>query len=101
MKKEKARPLGDILGKVVSDLGKKKLAEDTLAGAWGRAAGKKAAKHTRVVNLRRSKLIVNVDASAWLFELTLEKRALLKKINEGLAGKKIKDIRLRIGDIKR
>jgi hypothetical protein len=42
-----------------------------------------------------------VDNSSWLFELTLKKRIILKKLQAGLEGKKLKDIRFRIGDIKR
>jgi predicted nucleic acid-binding Zn ribbon protein len=101
MKKENSGALGDVLKKVVSDLGKKKLSEEALGKAWRSASGRKAARHTRPVGLRRAVLVVNVDSSSWLFELTLKKRALLKKVRERAEGKKIKDIRLRIGDIKR
>ena len=102
MKKDMPRPLGDVLKKVVRNLGKKRLAEEELVKAWQGAAGKRAAAHTRLVGLRKTKLIVNVDSSAWLYDLTLKKRAILKKVQEkAAAGGKIKDMRLRIGDIKR
>jgi predicted nucleic acid-binding Zn ribbon protein len=101
MKKEKASPLSDVLKKVVSTLGERKLTEEKLVDAWEKAAGKKAAKHTRPVGLRRASLTVNVDSSSWLFELTLKKRAILEKLQAKLEGEKLKAIRFRIGDIKR
>lgn len=101
MKKEKTSPLGDILKKVVSILGKKKLTEEMLEEAWVKAAGDDAAKHTKCAGLRRAVLIVNVDVSSWLYELTTKKRDILEKMRGSLEGKKIKEIRLRIGDIKR
>ena len=101
MEKKKASSLSDVLEKVVAGLNKKKLAEDRLAEVWGEAVGKKALKHTRPVGFRRASLTVNVDSSSWLFELTLKKRDILKKLQAGLEGKKLKDIRFRIGDIKR
>ena len=101
MKKEKTRPLGDVLKKVVRDLGKKREAEEALFEAWRLAVGKKAASHTKPVGLRRMILVTNVDSSAWLYELTLKKKAILKRVQEKAEGRKIKDIRLRIGDIKR
>lgn len=101
MEKKKASPLGDLVKDVVAGLGKRKLAEERLAAAWAGAAGRRALKHTRPVALRRACLIVNVDSSSWLFELTLKKRVILKKVQAGVEGKKLKDIRFRIGDIKR
>jgi predicted nucleic acid-binding Zn ribbon protein len=101
MKKENSGALGDLLKKVVSELGKKKLSEEALGKAWRSAVGRKAARHTRLVSLKKANLIVNVDSSSWLFELSLKKRALIKKVSQKARGKKIKDIRLRIGDIKR
>jgi predicted nucleic acid-binding Zn ribbon protein len=101
MEKEKSTPFGDILKKVVSILGKKKLTEEMLEDAWVKAAGDDAAGHTKCVGLKRAVLIVNVDVSSWLYELTTKKRDILAKMQESLEGKKIKEIRLRIGDIKR
>lgn len=101
MSKDKHSTLGDILKNVVSSLGKKKLTEEMLEAAWAKAAGNDAAGHTKCVGLRRAVLTVNVDVSSWLYELTTKKRDILEKLRGSLEGKKIKEIRLRIGDIKR
>ncbi len=98
-KKKKIEPFGDVLKNVISDLGKKRRFGEELEDAWRKTAGKRAATHTRAVSLRKARLIVNVDGSSWLYELTLKKRELLKKIENKLKGKKVKEIRFRIGDV--
>jgi len=80
--------------------GKGRLTEEEMARAWSRAAGKRGARHTRPVSFKRSVLTVNVDGSSWLYELTTKKREILKKFGPGIAGKAIKNIRFRIGEIK-
>jgi predicted nucleic acid-binding Zn ribbon protein len=101
MEKDKPFSLGEILRKVVSALGEKKISEEILEEAWTRAAGDDAGRHTKCTGLKREVLTVNVDSSSWLYELTTKKREILTKMGESLEGKKIKEIRLRIGDIKR
>jgi predicted nucleic acid-binding Zn ribbon protein len=94
-------PLGDLVKKVIKKIGGRgRLTEEEIAAAWAQAAGKRGAKHTRPVSFRKSTLTVNVDGSGWLYELTTKKRQILKKLGSGLAGKKVKDIRFRIGEIK-
>jgi predicted nucleic acid-binding Zn ribbon protein len=100
-KKKKVEHLGDVLKNVISDIGKKKRFSEELEEAWKDAAGKKAAPHTRTVSLRKARLVVNVDGSPWLYELTLKKRELAKKTEEKLKGRNIKEIRFRIGDVKK
>ncbi len=96
-------PLDGLVKKVIKRIGPGgRFTEEEIASVWARAAGRKAAKHTRPVSLRRSVLIVNVDGSGWLYELTTKKREIIKKLaRRGIAGKKIKEIRLRIGEIER
>jgi len=100
-KKKKVEHLGDVLKNVISDIGKKKRFSEELKEAWEKAAGKKAAGHTRAVSLRKGRLAINVDDSGWLYDLTLKKKELLKKIEEKLKNKNIKEIRFRIGDVKK
>jgi len=89
--------LKNILKKVLSDLEKEEL---SIVEIWSKAAGEKAAKHTRPAFLKAKRLVVNVSDSSWLYKLTLEKEALVKKVNAGLKGrKKIHQLQFRIGDI--
>jgi len=94
-------PLGDILSGVIKRLGpKERLSEEDINDAWREAAGAGAAKHSRPVSFKKATIFVNVDRSSWLYELTVNKKEILKKLGESLKGRKIGDIRFRIGEIK-
>jgi len=94
-------PLEKLLKDVLKKLGGKRPGEEEIAGAWARAAGETAAQHTRPVSFQKAVLIVNVDASTWLYELTTRKREILARLAGELTGRKrVKDIRFRIGDIR-
>jgi predicted nucleic acid-binding Zn ribbon protein len=45
-------------------------------------------------------LAVNCDASAWLYELSTKKREILKGLAGHFKGRRLKDIRFRIGQVK-
>ena len=100
MKKD-SKPLEGMLTGIIKDLGtKERFGEEEIAALWADVAGEKAARHTRPVSLKKGSLVVNVDGSSWLYELSVHKGEILKKIEEKFKGRKIKEIRLRIGDIK-
>lgn len=92
-------PLGDILKNVIEKMEKKRPSEEEIADAWVEAAGNAAARHSLPVLLKKSVLVVNVDGSGWLYQLSTAKRAILGKLGASVKKKKIKDIRFRIGDI--
>ena len=95
------KPLEGLLKNIVSGIGGRgRLNEEDITKIWEKVVGEKASGHTLPVSFKRAGLVVNVDCSAWLYELTLEKQDILKKLEEYLKGKKIKDIRFRIGEIK-
>ena len=97
----KANPLEKLLKGVIKDLsGKERFGEEEIVEAWEAAAGTAAAKHSKPVSFKNATVVVNVDRSGWLYELAVQKKEILKKLEERLQGKKIKDIRLRIGEIK-
>lgn len=62
-----------------------------------RALSKKELKHIKFSYFKKGILGVNVDSSAWLYSLTLQKEDLLARLNKGSST--IKDIRFRIGEI--
>ncbi|MDP2913405.1 MAG: DUF721 domain-containing protein [Candidatus Omnitrophota bacterium] len=75
------RPLEELLGKVIKNLGpKKRISEEGMAEAWRGAVGGAASTHTRPVSFQKGILTVNVDGSCWLYELTLKKKELIKKL---------------------
>ena len=103
MKKErsKQKSIENIVKEIIGDLsGKGRVSEEEIRKAWEDAAGHRAASHTKPVSIKRSVLTVNVDASGWLYELTIKKRELLKKMEGAIRGKQLKGLRFRIGEIK-
>jgi predicted nucleic acid-binding Zn ribbon protein len=88
----------DVLHSVFRDLEKKQQGVDfeKASLAWEKAVGPKAAAHTKIVYLTKEKIRVNVNNSAWLFELNLKKGQIQKTIKKSL---NIDDVRFRLGDI--
>lgn len=69
-----------------------------LASAWAEAAGSDYAKYTRVLNLRRGILEVEVANAILLQELAhFHKRRLLEQLRQRLPGTTLKDVRFRVG----
>jgi len=94
-------PLGKIVSGVIKNLsGKERLSEEDVNSAWRDAAGAAAAKHSRPICFKKATIFVNCDRSSWLYELTVHKKEILKKLSETLKGRKVKDLRFRIGEIK-
>lgn len=88
---------GLILDKVVKELG---LASEhwltRLADEWPQLAGDVVSKHTRPGRLDGKTLVVFVDNSVWLSELSrFGKEQLLANIKKQ-AGRRIKDLRLQL-----
>lgn len=95
------KPLEGLLKNIISDLGSGgKLSNDDISEAWKSVVGRRAFEHARPVSIRKSVIIVNVDASSWLYELTTKKKEILKDLSKRLKNKKVVDIRFRIGDIR-
>jgi predicted nucleic acid-binding Zn ribbon protein len=98
---EKKNPLEGILKKIIGEVSEKGgLTEEDVKAAWDSAVGEKAAAHSRPRSFKGGRLIVSVDHSSWLYELTVGKKQILKKMEEALKSKKIKEITLRIGELK-
>ncbi len=95
------KPLEEVLKNIISGVSGKAVAtQEDVRAAWENAVGKKAARHSRPRSLASSRLIVNIDDSSWLYELTVRRKEILKKLGEALKSSRIKDITFRIGDLK-
>lgn len=98
---KKSSSIEDILKDVITNIeGKGRCTEEDASIAWADAAGSAAAKHSKPVAFKKAVLTINVDGSSWLYELTTKKRDILGKLNGKFAGKKLKEIRFRIGELK-
>jgi predicted nucleic acid-binding Zn ribbon protein len=100
MSKE-ASSIGDVLSVVLKRLGlERRIRVARIAQDWERLVGPKIAHHCKPVGVRGGTLLVNVDSSVWLSELSrFFKEMMLKQIHSEPGCKKIKDIRFRIGEI--
>ena len=72
---------------------------DAVIKAWGEIVGRKARVHTKPTSLRKKKLVINVDGSTWLYELTLKKDDLIRALKKRLGEDKIQEIQFRIGEL--
>lgn len=91
----------DLVGSVINNMaGKGRLGAEEIASAWSSAAGAAAARHSRPVSFKKNSLIVNVESSSWLYELTVRKKEILQILEKELKGGKVKELRFRIGEIK-
>ena len=82
----------DVIGDMVQN---KKDRYESILKVWSDVLGKKARNHTKIINVSKGKLLVNVDSSVWLFQLNLKRSQLLKKLKE--AKVELEDISFRIG----
>ena len=101
MEKKQTKTIENILKDVISKLsGKNRITAEEMARVWRAAAGDKAAAHTKPVSIKKAILTVNVDDSGWLYELTIKKKELLKKMEGKTGSKHLKGLKFRIGEIK-
>lgn len=102
MKKKETEPIRGILKKLLKRLGKKeRLTEEEMVSAWAEVVGTQAAAHSRPASFRRARLVVNVDDSGHLYELTLKKKDVITELEGRLKGRRLKDIRFRIGEVRK
>ncbi len=96
-------PIKEILGKVIENLsgasaGARRPGEEEIIKLWAGAAGSAASRQSRPVSLRKGRLVVAVNNSSFLYELTLRKSQILGYLQSNLQQYKIQDIQFRIGD---
>lgn len=60
---------------------------------WPDAVGPGVARRTRAVSYTEGTLLVEVEGSAWLHELNLLQRDLLRQLNRHLGGTVVREIR--------
>ena len=94
-RKKGPEKIGRLLGEVLNEAaGERERRPESLAAvaAWPGLAGKRLAAVSRAVELRDGKLFVEVKAPVWKQELLLQKRNLIRKINDRLGNGLASDI---------
>ena len=96
MAKTGPEEIRDIIEKVVVRLEKARGGkEQDIWAAWEDAAGRRAARHSQPVSLRKGILTVAVDGSAWLYQLTMDKKNIFERLGKH-ARQGVIDIKFRI-----
>lgn len=95
---KQAAKIEDILPDLIQKLG---MREDhwlqTLTEEWGKVVGQAVARHTRPGDVRHGKLVVFVDSSVWLGELSrYGKSQIAARLRKLYPGSKIRDIALQL-----
>jgi len=98
--KQKPERIDSIVKSIIEKLDKKSNPSSTdIERVWKEVAGEKISSHTKPASLRKKKLIINVDSSSWLYELTLKKNEFLANLKRGLGEDKIEQLQFRIGEL--
>jgi hypothetical protein len=92
--------LDSVLKGVAHDLKfEDKMEQVMLYRLWNETVGEQIARNASPVLVRGDVLHVNVSSSVWVQQLQFLREAMLEKINANLTGRKIKDIRFKIGPL--
>jgi predicted nucleic acid-binding Zn ribbon protein len=96
-----ASPIKDVIKDVIKAWSgeARGSSQEEILKMWEGACGRSLAAHSKPVSFRSSRLTVNVDSSAWLYELTLCKRDILKRLQRKFKKKPLKELQFRIGEI--
>jgi len=72
-----------------------------LRNNWGKIVGEKVASHSIPVALKDKKLIINVNDSIWLQELSLQSDEIKNNIHSFLKRNFLESIHLKFGEVKK
>ena len=98
MKKD-VTPIGDIVKAVFTQIeGSKLVSRDDVEKIWGQLIGEAGSKHSRPSLLRKGVLTVEVDSSAWMQEMAMKKRPLLKGLKRIFGKDTITELQFKIGE---
>jgi predicted nucleic acid-binding Zn ribbon protein len=89
-KSKKPQLLSELLPEVLDELKiSDKIVEQKAILLWRRAVGNEIKKHTKPYSIENGVLVVLVDNSAWMNELTFLKTEIIKKLNNFISSVKL------------
>ncbi|MFC1808030.1 DUF721 domain-containing protein [Candidatus Omnitrophota bacterium] len=101
MKKIQPTSMKDVLKLAIREVELKTdniIKEHDIYKVWSMAAGEEASKHSAPVKFNKSKLVVGVDSPTWIYQLSLNKDKIEKKINAIIKSENKIIVQLRAGD---
>ncbi len=101
-RRSRATPAADLLTAVLGRYGiAPEVREERLATEWRRLVGPRVAAHAWPAALRDDTLVVNVESSPWLHELSFLSAKLLDRINQAFGDPPLAaEIRLQLGPVR-
>jgi len=85
--------LSNVLPRLLRDLGLERGVQGWRAVAiWPEVVGESLARRTRATSFRDGTLWVEVEGSAWLHELGFLKRELVRRLNQRLESRQVRDL---------
>lgn len=72
--------------------------QNSLSRAWEAIVDSKAKRHTAIAGLRKGRLLINADSPVWLFQLSLKKAELLRRLQKDFP--ELSAISFRIGKVR-
>lgn len=87
-------PVGGVLAALLDRMGiRERVERGATAARWEAVVGPHIARVTRAGGVRGGTLFVEVAGAAWMMELSMMRRKLLHRLNEGRDRGRIEDIR--------
>ena len=97
--RSKVSPIREVIQSVFTKLeGAARPFQEDMESLWRELVGQDGSRHSRPVAIRKKVLNVLVDNSAWMQELTMRKRSILKGLKRRLGRDRISEINFRIGE---
>ncbi|MBF0252873.1 MAG: DUF721 domain-containing protein [Candidatus Omnitrophica bacterium] len=97
----KPEHIDSIVGDILREIENRKIKRANAVGeAWRKAVNEKICEHAQPVSMKKGVMMIITENSNWLYEITMQKREIIKKFNETYTGRqKLKEIRVRVGEI--
>ncbi|MBI3252439.1 MAG: DUF721 domain-containing protein [Candidatus Omnitrophica bacterium] len=93
------RPISEIVKTVFADLEKgRNVFREEMEEKWKQTLGPADARHSAPESLRKGILTVRVDSSAWMQEMSMRQRKILKALQSVYGKDKISRLHFKIGE---
>lgn len=72
--------------------------QEEIGEVWRRVSGERASRHSWPRRLSRGRLVVEVDSSGWMFDLSARRVDLLEGLIELLGAARVRELQFRMGE---
>ena len=97
-RKGRMEPVGDLVGKVLGELGLDGVAlAHRIGSEWSEIVGEQVAAHCRPLGLRAGVLEVEVDSPVWSQQLQLRKTEILQNLRGRYERQAPREVRFQVG----